>query len=132
MSTVPTVFPGPFDWAAFWFRHYDERLEAFSRGWIEFLRRFGSRPEALSPQDIAVDRINQMQVLLYRGYVRRKKLKTLRNREREMQRFASWMHRHSGNFRRLLDVYPEWLGQFDDPTESRARLMRTIAFHLYQ
>lgn len=132
MSVVPTVLPGPFDWAAFWFRQYDERLEAFSKSWIELLRRLSRRPETLSPQDIAVDRINQMQVLLYRGYVRRKKLKTLRNQEREMQRFANWMHRHSSNFRKLLEIYPEWLGQFDDPAENRTRLMRTIAFHLYQ
>lgn len=131
MSAVPNVFPNPFEWAALWFQQYDERLATFSRNWIELLHRLGnSRPATLSPQDITVDRINQMQVLLYRGYVRRKRLKTLRGHE--MQRFAHWMHRHSGNFRKLLEVYPEWLGQFDDPAHSRTRLMRTIAFHLYQ
>lgn len=132
MSAVPIVFPDPFKWVALWLRQYNERLDALSRHWIELLHRVGSRPEVFSPEDIAVDRINQIQVLLYRGYVRRKKLKRLRSREREMQRFASWMHRHSGNFRKLLEIYPEWLGQFDDPAHSRTRLMRTIAFHLYQ
>ncbi len=132
MSVVPTVLPSPFDWVAFWFRQYDEHFEAFSRGWIEFLRRFSSHPEVLSPQDIAVERINRMQVRLYRGYVHRKGLKRLYRREREMQRFAQWMHRHSGNFRKLLEIHPEWLGQFGDPAYCQARLMRTIAFHLYQ
>ena len=131
MSAV--TIPNLFDFANAWLREWSRRQDAFYEQWVALLRRVSGRSEAaLSPQDIALDRINRMQVLLYRGYVRRQRLKTLRSRQREMQRFAQWLHRHSANFRHLIDLYPEWLAEFDDPSCPRARLMRTIAFHLYQ
>ncbi len=127
-----SVFPNPFDWLSSQLREWNQVQESIFRNWIALLGRVSRRPGELSPQDIALDRINRMQVLLYRGYVRRQRLKALHSREQEMQRFAQWMFRHSGNFRRLVNLYPEWLAQFDDPSYPRARLLRTIAFHLYQ
>lgn len=126
------VFLNPFDWLSGQLREWSQVQESFFEDWITLLRRASRRTDELSAQDIALDRINRMQVLLYRGYVRRQRLKRLYRREREMQRFAQWMYRHSGNFRRLINLYPEWLAEFDDPSYPRARLLRTIAFHLYQ
>lgn len=126
------VFPNPFDWFSGQLRGWNQIQELIFQDWIAFLNQVSQRADRLSPRDIALDRINQMQVLLYRGYVRRQHLKKLSSHEREMQRFAQWMHRHSENFRRLIDLYPEWLAQFNDPAFPRARLLRTIAFHLYQ
>lgn len=130
MQAIPVSFPNPFDWANLWFQEYGRHSEFLYQRWIGLLRQVGSA--RLSPQDIALDRINRMQILLYRGYVRRQRMKVIRSREWEMQRFTQWMCRYSGNFRRLVDLYPEWLAEFDNQSYPRARLMRTIAFHLYQ
>ncbi len=131
MSTVPIVFSNPFDWTTAWFREYGARCEAFCQNWINLLGRVGNAT-TYSPQDVALDRINRMQILLYRGYVKRQKLKALHHKDREVRRFIHWMSRYSGDFRKLLNVYPEWLSQFEDSAHGRAKLMRTIAFHLYQ
>lgn len=91
-----------------------------------------ARVSIVSAKDLANERIKMMQWLLYEGYVERRKLKPLQNERRQCNRFIHWSGRHSSNFRKLLDLYPEWLAQFDDPHHDRAKLMRTIAFHLYQ
>lgn len=132
MLVIPSL-PDPFDWPNLYFREFEERWEALCRNWISSLGRISGVKPADSPQDIALARINEIQVLLYRGYVQRKKLERLYSREKELQRFLHWMTRHSSNFRKLLNMYPEWLGEFDDPRpRHRTRLLRTIAFHLYQ
>ena len=85
-----------------------------------------------SPQDVANARIKKMQWLLFEGYVERRRLRPLQNERRQCQRFIHWSGRYSSNFRKLLDLYPEWLAQFDEEEHDCTTLMRTIAFHLYQ
>lgn len=111
-------------------RPLNDFLEAFLKG-LRF-RQTGTKEFQLSPADIANERIKLMQWLLYQGYVKRKKMKPLRDERKKCERFIHWSTQYSGRFRKLVDLYPEWLAQFDDPKYSRTKLMRTIAFHLYQ
>ncbi len=85
-----------------------------------------------SPRDVANDRIKQIQWLLYQGYIKRRRMRRARNEQEQCQRFVLWSMRYSGKFRTLINLYPEWLEQFADPKHNRTKLMRTIAFHLYQ
>ena len=111
------------------FRPLNDFLEALLKG----LRQAGGAKEVqLSPADIAIERIKKMQWLLYQGYVKRRGMKRLYNERKRCERFISWSAKYSGRFRSLIDLYPEWLDQFADPRCNRAKLMRTIAFHLYQ
>lgn len=118
---IPVPFFDPF-------RLLNEFLEALLKG----LRQVGVTEKPQSPADIALERINAMQWLLFRGYVKRHKMKRLYNERKRCERFIRWSAKYSGRFRKLIDLYPEWLDQFADPRCNHAKLMRTIAFHLYQ
>lgn len=120
--------PDPFQAFDQWFKPWREWTESFLGGWLSQLRP----PKGDSPTDIAVARINAMQIILYRRYVKQHHLKKFRG-QKDLQRFIRlWMERHSKNFRALLNLHPEWLSEFTGSSKKDKRLFWTIERNLYQ